>query len=162
MRIFFIAMMCWSVMAWADTATVNDGTRVNLRSGKTDNYRVIKSLEPGTQVELLTVETGYAQVKTVEGETGWLPLRLIKIAPSSKRNQSPAQLEADNRLQEMQGEMAKLKAELDQAQQRAVAASSALGWQLYAIGAGVFILGVMFGITGLQAYYRRKLNGLRI
>lgn len=160
MRIFVFFLCCLSVAAWADTATVNDGTRVNLRSGKTDNYRVIRSLEPGAQVELLTVETGYAEVKTAEGETGWLPLRLIKIAPSTKRNQSAAQLEADNRLQEMQSEVARLKGELDQAQQRAAAA--ALTWQPYAIGAGALVFGVMLGIVGLQAYYRRKLNGLRI
>jgi uncharacterized protein YgiM (DUF1202 family) len=161
MRVFLLVICYLSAVAWADTATVNDGTRVNLRSGKTDNYRVIRSLEPGSQVELLAVEAGYAQVKTTEGDSGWLPLRLIKIAPSPKRNQSPAQLEADNRLQEMQGEMAKLKSELDQAQQRAAAAVTQ-PWQAYAIGAAAFVFGVIFGMLGLQAYYRRKLNGLRI
>ena len=161
MRVFLFAVCFLGASAWADTATVNDGTRVNLRSGKTDNYRVIRSLEPGSQVELLAVEAGYAQVKTAEGDAGWLPLRLIKIAPSTKRNQSAAQLEADNRLQEMQGEMTKLKAELDQAQQRATAAS-ALAWRPFAIGAGAFVFGVILGMVGLQAYYRRKLNGLRI
>jgi uncharacterized protein YgiM (DUF1202 family) len=160
MRVFVFFLCCWSVLAWADTATVNDGTRANLRSGKTDNYRVIRSLEPGTQVELVTVEAGYAQVKTAEGESGWLPLRLIKIAPSTKRNQTPAQLEADNRLQEMQSEVARLKGELDQAQQRVAAAVPT--WQPFAIGAGLFVVGVMLGMAGLQAYYRRKLNGLRI
>lgn len=162
MKVLLLVILCWNALAWADTAMVNDGTRVNLRSGKTDNDRVIRSLEPGAQVELLTVETGYAQIKTAEGETGWLPLRLIKIAPSAKRNLSPAQLEADNRLQEMQSEMTKLKTELDQAQQRIVTASSRAWLPLFAIGAGAFVMGVILGILGLKAYYRRKLNGLRI
>ena len=83
MRVFSLCFMFfWAYPAWADTASVVSETRVNLRSGRTEASRVVKALEPGAELIVLREERAYAQVKTAEGDVGWLPLRMLKIIPT--------------------------------------------------------------------------------
>ena len=155
MRIYsLIALLMWVLPALADTATVVEGTRVNLRSGKLDTYRVVKALEPGTEVEVLRQEQTYVQVKTSEGDVGWLPLRLVKIVPAPPKQTAP-----DPTLEELKAEVAKAQAELKQSRNPVDAASVGM---LIGVGLGGLVLGILLGMGGLQAYYRKKLNGLRI
>jgi len=155
MRVFsLIALLMWVLPALADTATVVEGTRVNLRSGKLDTYRVVKALEPGTEVEVLRQEQTYVQVKTHEGDVGWLPLRLVKITPAP-----PKQTEPKQSIEEQKPEIDKTQTELKQRRNPEDAASN---WMLIGVGFGGLVLGILLGMGGLQAYYRKKLNGLRI
>lgn len=155
-----------ATLGWADTATVVDGTRVNLRSGKTDTYRVIKALEPGTELEVLHLERAYVQVKTDEGEVGWLPLRFVNINKSvdSASNKAATAAPAtapkpDPNLQELREQIQRAQQELKQSQ----LSEPAFSWGIIAaVGAGGLLLGVLLGMAGLQAYYRKRLHGLRI
>lgn len=155
MRVFsLIALLIWALPTLADTATVVEGTRVNLRSGKLDTYRVVKALEPGTEVEVLRQEQTYVQVKTHEGEVGWLPLRFVKITVMPPKPPVPA-----STLEELKTEIAKAQAGLKQSRNPGDAASF---WMLIGAALGGLVLGILLGMGGLQAYYRKKLNGLRI
>jgi len=153
MKVFsLLALLIWALPALADTATVVEGTRVNLRSGKLDTYRVVKALEPGTEVEVLRQDQTYVQVKTSEGDVGWLPLRLVKISATS-----PAPLTTPPSLEVKKTELA--ETEIKQSQNAESATSI---WMLVGVGLGGLGLGSLLGMGGLWAYYRKKLNGLRI
>lgn len=155
MKIFsFIALLIGALPTLADTATVVEGTRVNLRSGKTDTYRVVRALEPGTEVEVLRQEQANVQVKTSEGDVGWLPLRLVKMAITPPTPPLPAPT-----LEALKAEIAKAQAELKQSRNLGEAISV---WTFIGVGLGGLVLGILLGMGGLQAYYRKKLNGLRI
>lgn len=157
MKIFLtLALLIYALPSWAETAKVVEGARVNLRSGKFDTYRVIKALEPGTEVEVLRQEQGYVQVKTEEGDIGWLAQRLVKISPALPKSAttSPA-------LDELKAEIAKAQAELQQVRNSNPSAPASIGL-LIGIGLGGLGLGILLGMGGLWAYYRKKLNGLRI
>ena len=155
MRIFsFIALLVLSLPSQADSATVIEGTRVNLRSGKADTFRVIKSLDPGTQVEILRDENGYVHVKIATGETGWLPVRMLKFNASTAQSSEP-----DPRLATLQAELAQVRAELAKSQRQQVGFTT---WVVVGAACGGLALGVLLGMGGLQAYYQRRLKGLRI
>lgn len=155
MRIFsFIALLALSLQSSADTATVVDGTRVNLRSGKADTYRVIKSLEPGTKVEILRDENGYVRVKIASGETGWLPERMLKYDPRAADPSEP-----NPQLTALQAELSQARTDLDKSKRQQVGHSNAM---VASAALGGLILGVLLGMLGLQAYYQKRLKGLRI
>ena len=158
MRIFtLIFVLFWALPSWADTATVVSGMRVNLRSGKTDTYRVIKALEPGTELTVLLEERTYAQVKTAEGDVGWLPLRMLKITPTPPPK--PKAAAPDPTIQTLQAEVAAAQAELQQSRSQQVGLPL---WIAVSAGVGGLVLGILLGMSGLQAYYRKRLHGLRI
>jgi len=154
MRIFvLIAIWAWASSCLADIATVVEGTRVNLRSGRADTYRVIKSLAPGTKVEILHDENGYVQVKTAAGDVGWLPMRMLKIEPT------PPSDTPDPKIALLQAELEKTRAELAQSPNEQNKPSP---WLLFGLVLGGLILGALLGMGGLQAYYQKRLKGLRI
>ena len=154
MRIFLlVATLVWGIPALADTATIVEGAPVKLRSGKFDTYRVVKALDPGTVVEILKQEQSYVQVKTAEGDVGWLSLRFVKIAvpPSS---QEPV---AAPDMQKTEVVQAPVDIQPNVKTQYVVSF-----WALIGIGSAGLLSGILLGMGGMLAYYRKKLNGLRI
>lgn len=152
MRLFLLlAGLIGALPAVADTATVAEGARVNLRSGKLDTYRVVKALEPGTELEVLRQEQTYVQVKTSEGDIGWLPLRLVRISVAPTAVAPPPKPETAT-------------TETPQAEhiQNQITENSLSPWIVVAVGLVGLIVGVVLGMAGLWTYYRKKLNGLRI
>jgi len=155
MRVFsLISMLLLSLPSLAETAIVIDGTRVNLRSGRADTYRVIKSLEPGTKVEILRDENGYVHVKTSGGDVGWLPERMLKYEPSPTHPNEP-----DPQLAILQTELSQARADLAQSQRQQVGFTR---WVVASAGLGGLALGVLLGVGALYAFYQRRLKGLRI
>ena len=149
-----VAMLAWGFPALsAETATIAEGARAKMRSGKYDTYRVIKALEPGTVVEILNQEKSYVQVKTNEGEIGWLPLRAVKIAAT------PAPVEPAVVPLAQQVETAPAPAVMTQ---NVKAQQITSLWLLIGVGSAALVLGVLLGVGGMLLYYRKKLNGLRI
>ncbi|MHB1291679.1 MAG: SH3 domain-containing protein, partial [Sulfuricella sp.] len=60
MKIFlFLVMLVWGGMATAQTALVTDTARVNMRSGKAENYRLIRVLPPSTEVRVIEIDQDY-------------------------------------------------------------------------------------------------------
>jgi SH3 domain protein len=167
MRAFaFLVMLVWGGAGYAQTALVADGARVNLRSGKGENYRIIKVLPAKAEVEIVAMEQGYAKVKTAEGQTGWVLQRLLEVQeagpeePAADKASSPGTAEAAQQtaIQVLQNQLAASQAQLKLEQQRL----ERFSFLLPAIAIGCLLLGVGLGITILGAYYRRRLHGLRI
>ncbi|MEO1766355.1 SH3 domain-containing protein [Thiobacter aerophilum] len=139
---------------WAIEAKVAPGSHVNLRADKTEGARVVRVLPPAAPIEVLETEGSLAHVRTQTGETGWLPLRLLVVAPaplpaSPQSAPHPAPAEPLS-----PGEPSTPKA----APQEAKRAFP----QVWVAGGLGFLLGALVGIGVHEAYYRKRLNGLRI
>ena len=161
MRIFLFALLlCWA-LGWAlpsiaQDATVAEGTHVNLRAGKTDNYRVIRVLSPGTPVELVEITQDMAKVKTREGDTGWVPARLLVMAPMDVHpNTTPVTADAP-------AEQPSPTTPAPETKMSEQTAGGGTPWRLLLVGALCFVVGAVVGIGLHEAYYRKRLNGLRI
>ena len=163
MKIFlFLAMLMWGGMATAQTALVTDTARVNMRSGKAENYRVIRVLPPSIEVQVIEIDQDYAKVKTADGETGWVQLKLLAIRKTEAENttQNQAALEtAQKELVTARVELANLQREVEQKQNQP-GPGAPTSFLLLAFS--TFAGGVVIGVLALRAYYRKRLHGLRI
>lgn len=164
MKIFlFLAMVMWSGMATAQTVLVTDAARVNMRSGKAENYRVIRVLPPSTEVQVMEIDQDYAKVKAADGETGWVLLKLLTLrkTETENTNQNQAALEAAQKeLVTARVELANLQREVEQKQSQP--GSSAPISFLLLLAFSTFAGGVVIGVLALRAYYHKRLHGLRI
>ena len=164
MKIFlFLTMLMWGGMATAQTALVTDAARVNMRSGKAENYRVIRVLPPSTEVKVIEIDQDYAKVKAADGETGWVLLKLLTIHKTDAENatQHQAALEAAQKeLVTARVELANLQREAEQKQTQPGGSSPTSFLLLLAFS--TFAGGVVIGALVLRAYYHKRLHGLRI
>lgn len=168
MRILLFAFMLgWALPGIAQHATVAEGTHVNLRAGKTDNYRVIRVLAPGTAVDILESDTQYARVRTQEGDIGWLPTRLLVVEPMDMHPAAtpaapgvPMTPAADDA--PVENAAAALSSSPEPTAPEQSDAGFVVPWNLFIVGALCFLVGAVVGIGAHEAYYRKRLNGLRI
>ena len=156
MRIFLFALLLsWALPSLAQNAIVAEGTHVNLRAGKTDNYRVIRVLAPLTPVEIIETSNEMAKVKTKEGDTGWLPARLLVLEPMDTPMPKPQEATPPAADQPALSSPAETKMEEP-------VHDFNIDWMLLLVGALCFVVGAAVGIGAHEAYYRKRLNGLRI
>lgn len=161
MRIFLFALMlAWALPGIAQNAVVAEGTHVNLRAGKTDNYRVIRVLSPGTPLQVLESDAQYAKVKTQEGDTGWLPTRLLVIEPMDMHPAANPEPAAATPADDAATALAPPPHENPAHEQ--IEPALVVPWNLLLVGALCFLVGAVVGIGAHEAYYRKRLNGLRI
>jgi len=101
---FFSATFIYTGPLWSETMYIDDNLWVPLRSGAGTSYRIIhKGIKSGTELEILETskDTGYSQVQTPDGMTGYLPTRYLTAQPIArtrliKANQRTATLEKEN------------------------------------------------------------------
>lgn len=164
MKIFlFMMALMWGGMATAQTALVTDSVRVNMRSGKAENYRVIKVLPPNAEVRVLDTDQDYAKVKTAEGETGWVLLKLLIIHKTDTEQTSSPQTALESTQQELVAarvELATLQREMEQ--MRVPPERNSPTPFLLLLTLGGFACGTIVGALALRAYYHKRLHGLRI
>lgn len=164
MKIFlFLAMLMWSGMATAQTALVTDAARVNMRSGKAENYRVIRVLPPSTEVQVMEIDQDYAKVKAADGETGWVLLKLLTLRKTDAENTIQSQVALETVQKELvtaRVELANLQREVEQKQSQP--GNSAPTSFLLLLTFSTFAGGVVIGVLALRAYYHKRLHGLRI
>jgi len=164
MKIFlFLAALMWGGVATAQTALVAGDARVNMRSGKAENYRVVKVLPPGAEVQVIETDQDYAKVKAADGETGWVLLKLLTIrktgAENSPQNQTALEA-AQKELVTARVDLANLQREMEQKNNQPGGGVRTSYLLLLVFGA--FACGVVIGNMALRAYYHKRLNGLRI
>ena len=86
LRLFGLTLLftVWlpSVSSFAATLYVSDTTvEANLRTGTQQENRIIALLRPGTQLEVLSEEDGWAEVTLADGRTGWILRRYLSERP---------------------------------------------------------------------------------
>jgi SH3 domain protein len=78
----FFTVCLPSVSSSAATLYVSDTTvEANLRTGTQQENRIIALLRPGTQLEVLSEEDGWAEVTLADGRTGWILRRYLSERP---------------------------------------------------------------------------------
>jgi SH3 domain protein len=78
----FFTVCLPSLSSFAATLYVSDTTvEANLRTGTQQENRIIALLRPGTQLEVLSEEDGWAEVTLADGRTGWILRRYLSERP---------------------------------------------------------------------------------
>ena len=75
--VLFILLSVSVRVTHADRRYVSDMLIITLRTGKGQEYKVIKSLKTDTPVEVLEESESYLRVRTDEGEEGWVAKQYI-------------------------------------------------------------------------------------
>lgn len=166
MKIFIAAMMLfWSATVAAESATVDENVRANLRSGKGENYRSLRILPAKTEVEVLEVDEDYSRIKTADGQTGWMKSSLLTAIPPAAESSSQAApafdlVAAQKEILAAREQVARMQSELEK--ERSRTKGEPLLTTLYLVGLAAFAAGMIAGVLLLRAYYLRRLHGLRI
>lgn len=74
-----------AVSAHGETKYVIDHLIINLRSGQSDEHRIIRTLPSGTRLEVLETTTDYSRVRTEDGTEGWVLNQYISSTPTAKQ-----------------------------------------------------------------------------
>lgn len=168
MKIFVaILMSIWCAVAMAESASVVDNVRANLRSGKGENYRTLRSLPAKTMVEVLESDGEYSKVQLEDGQTGWVKSSLLTVLPAAVATEAIAQAAPSVDLTAIQKELVsareqlvKMQGELEQ--ERALTKGEPQHTTLILAGLAGLVIGVIIGMLVLRAHYLRRLHGLRI
>lgn len=70
---------------------VTDDLAITLRSGKTNEHRILRSLESGAKVRVLESDKTHARVKTDDGTVGWVLMRYLVDEPAARVLLPPTQ-----------------------------------------------------------------------
>jgi len=98
----------------ATTVYVSDTTlEANLRSGTSQENRIIGMLRPGTKLTLLGEEDGWAEVTLEDGRTGWILRRYLSERPPWR--ETAEQLQKEN--EQLRTQLNKVRAEYKQIMQ---------------------------------------------
>jgi SH3 domain protein len=63
---------------------VSDNVPILLRSGKTNEHRIIRSLSSGAKLRILELDSSHARVKTEDGTTGWVLTQYLVDEPVAR------------------------------------------------------------------------------
>lgn len=85
---FFIKPLCIAAvltgmpaLAGAEDRWVSDNLATYVRSGPTDGYRIVGTLQSGQKVELLGVQGDYSRIRSEAGDAVWIPTRDLQAEP---------------------------------------------------------------------------------
>ncbi|MGP9643777.1 MULTISPECIES: TIGR04211 family SH3 domain-containing protein [unclassified Halomonas] len=95
-----------SAQAMAQTdgqAWVSDELSTYVRSGPTDGYRIIGTLNAGEQVEVLEESGDYTRVRGQSGDTVWVLTNEIQETPSAREQLPVLQAQVDELTAELDG-----------------------------------------------------------
>jgi SH3 domain protein len=91
----------------AETQYISDTLRVGLRNGLGPDAKITEYLESNTPFEVLGEEGGYYNVRTEDGEEGWLPKRYVT-----------SEIPGPVIISRQQGEIERLKKRVDELKKR--------------------------------------------
>lgn len=98
----------------ATTVYVSDtNLEANLRSGTSQENRIIGMLRPGTKLTLLGEENGWAEVTLEDGRTGWILKRYLSERPPWR--ETAEQLQKEN--EQLRAQLNKVRTEYKQIMQ---------------------------------------------
>ncbi len=111
-----LALLSWGVRAAVTTRYVTDEFQITVRSGESTSHRILRMLSSGTPVQVLSTnaDTGYSQIRTADGKTGYVLTHQLMDSPSARDR--VAALEKN--LQDLQAEPGQLGAKLASLQQQ--------------------------------------------
>jgi len=105
-----VLLLSITLNAQAETRYVSDELEIDMRSGTSNQHRILRMLPSGTALEVLEDDkaSGYSRVQTSSGAEGWILSRYLQTStPASKRLAETEKKLAELELQSRQ-RMAKL------------------------------------------------------
>lgn len=123
MRIWLLIALLFSSVCFAESRYIGGQSPVTLRSGHGEHYSALRSIAPGTSVQILDINpySGYSKIRLPNGIEGFVPTHILtKKAPAPAKEASAAASSASDapktplaelkeKLQEAQQEMIQLK-----------------------------------------------------
>lgn len=103
-----LALALMAIAAHAETKYVIDQLIINLRSGQSEQHRIVRTLPSGTKLEVLEVTPAYTRVRILDGTEGWVLNQYISSTPIAKHQLASA----ETKLASMEEENTRLKREL--------------------------------------------------
>lgn len=96
--------------ARAETGYINDEFEITLRSGESTQHSIVRMLPTGTRLDILSenAETGYSQVRTDNGATGYVLTRFITEQPAARDRLARLQARFDQLREDQTAEGAQL------------------------------------------------------
>jgi SH3 domain protein len=98
-----VAGILLAASAQAETAWVKGHARLNVRTGPSNEYRIVGSIETGDEVTIRQHQEKWTEVSTADGQRGWIPAGYLSP-------EMPAQL----RLEKLETEAAELRARVNE------------------------------------------------
>jgi uncharacterized protein YgiM (DUF1202 family) len=143
------AVLLYASLALAAPATIDHRGNVNVRTTPDPQGRITGKLSGGDTVEAGVQKGEFTQITYGNGQTGWIPTRLIEVqtAPATTPAPAPVPLAATN---------------TTPAAQPLAPAATTGRWQLALAAVLGGLLGFALGIWWMNRYYQKRLNGLRI
>lgn len=106
---FSIFLSSLTLQASAETVYVSDELEVTLRTGPAVKNKITKMLKSGASLEVLQQDpSGYTEVKTLDGKTGWVLKRYLMASPSARSRLDELQ-EREQALEAQQQEVEMLR-----------------------------------------------------
>ncbi|GGC80026.1 TIGR04211 family SH3 domain-containing protein [Vreelandella lutescens] len=84
-------------------AWVSDELSTYVRSGPTDGYRIVGTLNAGEQVDVLETSGDYTRVRSNSGDTVWVLSNEIQQTPSARQQLPELQAQVEELTQELDG-----------------------------------------------------------
>jgi len=124
--------------AMAETRYVSDRLEIQMRAGKGNQFRILRSLPSGTPLEILEVDkqNQYSRVRAPDGVEGWVLNHLLMSGPSARdrlarAEKKLARLELENsKLKTALAELRKAKSSVDQERDSFQKQANKLGQEL--------------------------------
>lgn len=82
--LFFLICMLAAANLHAETKYVVDYLLINLRTGQTNEHKILRTLPTGTKLEVLETEQDYSRVRIPDGTEGWVLNQYITSTPTAK------------------------------------------------------------------------------
>ncbi len=79
-----LASLLVAMPSYAKTQYVSDELKVPLRSGSSDEHRILKFISSGAALKILDHSDGFTQVKTDGGLKGWVLTKHVMDVPSGR------------------------------------------------------------------------------
>lgn len=89
-RLLLASSLCFFVSSGdvlaGETRYITDQLQITLRSGEGNQFKILRSLDSGTQVDVLEShqDTGYSRVMVEPGVEGWVITRYLDTEPSGR------------------------------------------------------------------------------
>ena len=165
--------------AHAETAWLKDELRVNLRTGPGMKYRILGSLKTGDEVQILTREQEWTQVRPEQLANGWIPAGYLQPTPPSRvalAEHAAEKAALEERLAALIASESLLRADRDaisgrdEGQQAEIARLErenlelrvGVRWIEWLTGAGMVLLGMVLGGIVARGSGRRRQQRIRL
>lgn len=83
--IVLVITALWSVSAFAETRYVSDRLEITVRAGAGNEYRIIRMLNSGQQVQIVEPGDDWSKVRIPGGQEGWTLTRFLQSDPPARQ-----------------------------------------------------------------------------